>query len=228
MDLIREVTPYVTGTSERLGGSGDPSPATAWGVLHAMQAVARAALGRPIARGPPRGRVGRRQGRRARSSRHLVEAGAQVTVSDVRGDAVGGARRRARRRDGRPRPGAHGRVRRVLAVRARRGAAARRRSPSCAARRSAAAPTTSWPTRPTATGSPRRGVLYAPDFVANAGGVINIADETASGRLRPRRGVAARRGDRGHGARRLRPRRRRRRHARRGRRPDSRGPLRSG
>jgi len=36
MDLIRTVTPYVTGTSEVLGGSGDPSPATAWGVFHAM------------------------------------------------------------------------------------------------------------------------------------------------------------------------------------------------
>ena len=39
MDLIRSVTPYVTGTSESIGGSGDPSPATAWGVLHALHAV---------------------------------------------------------------------------------------------------------------------------------------------------------------------------------------------
>src|SRR5205085_5316843 len=40
MDLIRTVTTYVTGASEADGGSGDPSPATAWGVLHAMHAVA--------------------------------------------------------------------------------------------------------------------------------------------------------------------------------------------
>ena len=36
MDLIRSITPYVTGTSEALGGSGDPSPATAWGVYHVI------------------------------------------------------------------------------------------------------------------------------------------------------------------------------------------------
>ena len=39
MDLLRSVTPFVTGTSEPLGGAGDPSPATAWGVLHARHAV---------------------------------------------------------------------------------------------------------------------------------------------------------------------------------------------
>src|SRR3954452_23647970 len=40
MDLIRTITPYVTGVSEAQGGSGDPSPATAWGVYHSMRAVA--------------------------------------------------------------------------------------------------------------------------------------------------------------------------------------------
>src|SRR5204863_6666290 len=47
MDLIRTVTPYVTGASESDGGSGDPSPATAWGVLHAMLAVAEELWGAP-------------------------------------------------------------------------------------------------------------------------------------------------------------------------------------
>ena len=40
MDLIRRETPHVTGVSPSLGGSGDPSPATAWGVLWAMRAAA--------------------------------------------------------------------------------------------------------------------------------------------------------------------------------------------
>src|SRR5690606_14158896 len=40
MDLISTVTPHVTGVSEDKGGSGDPSPATALGVLAAMRAVA--------------------------------------------------------------------------------------------------------------------------------------------------------------------------------------------
>src|SRR5919198_6201739 len=41
MDLIRRETRFVTGVSRSLGGSGDPSAATAYGVLHAMKAVAR-------------------------------------------------------------------------------------------------------------------------------------------------------------------------------------------
>src|SRR3954466_686535 len=47
MDLIRTITPHVTGVSESLGGSGDPSPATAWGVFHAMRAIAERLWGSP-------------------------------------------------------------------------------------------------------------------------------------------------------------------------------------
>ena len=39
MDLIRETTPYVGGTSMSRGGSGDPSSATALGVVVAMDAA---------------------------------------------------------------------------------------------------------------------------------------------------------------------------------------------
>ncbi|HEX2117890.1 MAG TPA: Glu/Leu/Phe/Val dehydrogenase dimerization domain-containing protein, partial [Acidimicrobiales bacterium] len=41
MDLLRKETPFVTGVSRELGGSGDPSLATAYGLLWAMKAVAR-------------------------------------------------------------------------------------------------------------------------------------------------------------------------------------------
>ncbi len=40
MDLIRETTPFVAGTSTSYGGSGDPSAATALGVVVAMEAAA--------------------------------------------------------------------------------------------------------------------------------------------------------------------------------------------
>ena len=40
MDLIREMTPFVAGTSRSHGGSGDPSSATALGVVVAMEAAA--------------------------------------------------------------------------------------------------------------------------------------------------------------------------------------------
>jgi glutamate dehydrogenase/leucine dehydrogenase len=40
MDLIRETTPFVGGTAISRGGSGDPSAATAFGVVVAMEAAA--------------------------------------------------------------------------------------------------------------------------------------------------------------------------------------------
>lgn len=39
-------TPYVTGVTSRLGGSGDPSPVTAWGVYHGIRAAVKHKLGK--------------------------------------------------------------------------------------------------------------------------------------------------------------------------------------
>ena len=45
MDLVRTVTPYVTGISEDKGGAGNPSPITAYGVFMGMKAAAKYAFG---------------------------------------------------------------------------------------------------------------------------------------------------------------------------------------
>ncbi len=45
MDLVRDVTPYVTGISEERGGSGNPSPITAFGVYMGMKAAAKQQFG---------------------------------------------------------------------------------------------------------------------------------------------------------------------------------------
>jgi len=45
MDLVRSVTPHVTGISESLGGAGNPSPVTAYGVYMGMKAAAKQAFG---------------------------------------------------------------------------------------------------------------------------------------------------------------------------------------
>ena len=45
MDRIREVTPFVTGISEGKGGSGNPSPVTAYGVYMGMKAAAKYQFG---------------------------------------------------------------------------------------------------------------------------------------------------------------------------------------
>jgi leucine dehydrogenase len=45
MDTVRDVTPYVTGISESRGGSGNPSPVTAYGVYMGMKAAAQYQFG---------------------------------------------------------------------------------------------------------------------------------------------------------------------------------------
>lgn len=51
MEWVRMETQWVTGISEALGGSGDPSPVTARGVYHGMKAAVEAAFGSPSLRG---------------------------------------------------------------------------------------------------------------------------------------------------------------------------------
>lgn len=41
MEWVRQETPYVTGVARALGGSGDPSPMTSWGVYHGIKACAK-------------------------------------------------------------------------------------------------------------------------------------------------------------------------------------------
>ncbi|RDK86927.1 Glu/Leu/Phe/Val family dehydrogenase [Marinirhabdus gelatinilytica] len=48
MDLVRTVTPYVTGISEEMGGAGNPSPITAYGVFMGMKAAAKHAYGTDV------------------------------------------------------------------------------------------------------------------------------------------------------------------------------------
>ncbi len=175
MDLIRRETGYVTGVSRGLGGSGDPSEATAYGVLHAMQAVAgrlwgsRELAGRHVVVSGV-GKVG------YALCRHLVEARARLTVADVVPAAV---------------------ERAVSAFGAEEVAAEKAHSIECdifspCALGGVLNPTTIPELRcASVVGSAnnqlaepddadrlaRAGVVYAPDYVVNAGGVINIAEE---------------------------------------------------
>jgi leucine dehydrogenase len=175
MNGLAEVTRWVTGRSEALGGSGDPSPVTAVGVLAAMRTVARVLDGRDtlaalrvVIQGA--GHVG------SHLARLLVDDGATVVVSDLmpaRADALAAelgvlavAHDQALAEpcdilspcalgdvfddDTIPR----------LRCRAVVGAANNQLGVIGADRALAA-----------------RGILYAPDFVVNAGGIINIAQE---------------------------------------------------
>jgi len=82
MDLIREVTPYVTGISESIGGSGNPSPVTAYGVYMGMKAAAKYQFGSDNLAGKKVmvqgvGHVGETL------VMHLVQEGAQVQITDI-------------------------------------------------------------------------------------------------------------------------------------------------
>lgn len=51
MELVALETPYVTGISSRQGGSGDPSPVTAWGVFNGIRASVKHQLGKDSLQG---------------------------------------------------------------------------------------------------------------------------------------------------------------------------------
>lgn len=82
MEYIFMETKYVTGVAPAHGGSGDPSPVTAFGVYQGMRAAAKAAFGsesfkdkRIAIQGL--GNVGKNL------VRHLHEEGAKLTVTDI-------------------------------------------------------------------------------------------------------------------------------------------------
>ncbi|MFP4846401.1 Glu/Leu/Phe/Val family dehydrogenase [Winogradskyella sp. PE311] len=82
MDTVREVTPYVTGISESKGGAGNPSPITAYGVFMGMKAAAQFQYGSDVLEDKNVfvqgiGNVGEAL------VEHLVNEGANVTITDI-------------------------------------------------------------------------------------------------------------------------------------------------
>jgi len=82
MDVMAEVCPYALCRTEERGGSGDPSPSTAKGVLHGI----RAAVERAFGNGELEGRTVLVQGVGsvgAKLAALLAAEGARVSVSDI-------------------------------------------------------------------------------------------------------------------------------------------------
>jgi leucine dehydrogenase len=82
MDTVREVTPYVTGISESKGGAGNPSPVTAYGVYMGMKAASKFTYGKDTLEGKRIliqgiGHVGEEL------VRLVSEEGAEVIISDI-------------------------------------------------------------------------------------------------------------------------------------------------
>lgn len=82
MDYIRRETSHVTGAGKHAGGSGNPSPVTAWGVFHGIRACLEVVYGSPSLEGRKVaiqgvGNVG------YHLARYLSEHGAQLYLSDI-------------------------------------------------------------------------------------------------------------------------------------------------
>ncbi len=82
MDTVREVTPYVTGISQDKGGAGNPSPITAYGVFMGMKAAAQYRYGSDVLEDKTIyvegiGNVGETL------VEYLSQEGARVVVSDI-------------------------------------------------------------------------------------------------------------------------------------------------
>ncbi|MDE5412225.1 MAG: branched-chain amino acid dehydrogenase [Bacillaceae bacterium] len=87
MDLIHEETDYVTGISPAFGSSGNPSPVTAYGVYVGMKAAAKAGFGSDSLEGKTVAVQG--VGNVAYNlCRHLHEEGANLVVTDINKEAV--------------------------------------------------------------------------------------------------------------------------------------------
>jgi glutamate dehydrogenase/leucine dehydrogenase len=164
---------------DRLGGSGDPSPATAWGVRWAMAAVGERLWGMASLEGRHvvvlgTGKVG------SALARHLHDDGARLTLADVRTDSVAAlaAELGAAVVD----PAAALEVQCDVLSPCALGAVLDERSIArlrCAAVCGAA--NNQLATDADGERLAAAGILYVPDYVANAGGVVNIAEETAPG-----------------------------------------------
>ncbi|MEU8873634.1 amino acid dehydrogenase [Streptomyces javensis] len=177
MDVVARECPWTTGRSPGCGGAGDSSVLTAFGVFQGMRASAQASWGAPTLRGRRVGIAG--VGKVGHHLvEHLLEDGAEVVVTDVRTESVDRVLAR------------HPRVRAVRDTEALIRADLDVYAP-CALGGALDDTTVPVLTAKVVCGAANnqlahpgvekdldgRGILYAPDYVVNAGGVIQVADE---------------------------------------------------
>ncbi len=82
MEYVRMETKYVTGISKALGGSGDPSPVTAYGVYVGMKACAKFRWGNDSLKGRKIAVQGAGQVARYLCE-HLYNEGAEIYITDI-------------------------------------------------------------------------------------------------------------------------------------------------
>ena len=88
MEHVALETPYVTGISSRVGGSGDPSPVTSWGVFNGLKASVKHKLGKDSVDGLTVAVQGCGAVGTYLITQYLSEEGAKVFVADLNQDKV--------------------------------------------------------------------------------------------------------------------------------------------
>lgn len=175
MDLIHEETDYVTGISPAFGSSGNPSPVTAYGVYRGMKAAAKEAFGNDSLEGKVIAVQG--VGNVAYNlCRHLHEEGAQLVVTDINKEAVQRAVEEfgAKAVD----PNEIYSVDCDIYAPCALGATINDDTiPQIKAKVIAGAANNQLKDTRHGDIIHEMGIIYAPDYVINAGGVINVADE---------------------------------------------------
>ena len=194
LDAFAERTRHVVGTSPGRGGSGDTSELTAQTVLHGMRAALLAAFGdgslagrRIVVVGT--GKVG------GKVARGAAARGASVALTDARGeiaaalaDEIGGELIDLE--------GAYAQPCDVLSPNALGGVLSPAAIPQLRCRVVCGAANNQLLHDPAdARLLAERGILYAPDYVVNAGGLIQVAVEHSGGGAERAREIAGRVGE---------------------------------
>ena len=174
MTVIAKTTSHVSGLSRRVGGSGDPSPFTALGVLHAIEATVERTFDTPSLKGRTAavvglGHVG------LRVARLLARGGAKRVVAGIDPTKKAEAEKLGARWTT-PAKAMTAAVD-VLVPCALGGVLDHESVPRLQAPAVAGAANNQLASADVADLLREYGVLWAPDFVANAGGIVNIAVE---------------------------------------------------
>lgn len=178
MDVVARATRWATGRSPENGGAGDSSVLTAYGVFQGMRASAQHLWGEDSLHGRRVGIAG--VGKVGHHLvEHLLQDGAEVVITDVRAESV----RRILDRHPTVTVAAdtdaliRGEGLDVYAPCALGGALSDETVPVLTARVVCGAANNQLAHPGVEKDLADRGILYAPDYVVNAGGVIQVADE---------------------------------------------------
>ncbi len=175
MDLIHEETNFVTGISPEFGASGNPSPMTAYGVYRGMKAAAKEAFGSDSLAGKVIAVQG--VGNVAyHLCRHLHEEGAQLIVTDIQKEAVERAVEEYSATAVEPNE-IYGVDCDIFAPCALGAIINDDTIPQLKAKVIAGSANNQLKEPRHGDTIHELGIVYAPDYVINAGGVINVADE---------------------------------------------------